>query len=909
MALQLSAERLRALSAAWPLISSDSFRLRILELRRGPHGTLNASTQELAFSLDRKMREQASSLSLEAQGQLRDQVWFTSRLHGSEEFVDQLDMVDYLLRTATDYLADHGSYVGLRDGIEMPQHGLEWRWLISYLPVDLLIAALNASQTSPQQPVTDHVTLVTPPLQKLLAVPEQVTESHLHLGAAHTFTQLWAGLMQRKYLLALKLKGNERSEMPFGSGERFKQRLLQAAVIRMLLADYLLNRLTSRTVANMELFITAQKKLYWEGQSDERGYRRCLRDLVSSFGPGQGEPGLQSDAELSRLYSRGFGRFEHRQERQAASHANRSQKLPPLQALYAGDPIALWLAPSASLAAPETRLAYHALHHMNTQGRADRLFASMFWQYQRVRCALYGFLVQEPGICGFDWFRRFYSRISQFAKALDPSEATLALVTESQDVRLAAFEGRKAPLDRTDKVFRTVRNFIRQSIEFQSEPPAQLPEVGLVFHFVKDSEDAIAKSLGISTTQLSALGYERRHHYWFASRARQARAVHGLLRRHPESLLVLRGLDVANRELTVGTWLTARLLIPLRSASQRCARLVHARHPDWNVTPLRLCYHAGEEYRRLSEGLRRIHELIETNLLQHGDRVGHGLALGISPRRWADGATQITQPCDERLDDLLWELDRYAQSSVPCTAGRLAQVRDEAWQLGRMIYGQQDFDVSIELLREARRLRHRLDEIANQGYALFPGERNGVANRDSSQTSHDRARRLLRLYLYDTGVFERGQKPTVVKTLDSEIEFLNAAQNWLRGELAKLDVTIESNPSSNLLISDYSTLEEHPAFQMQPLQEGHNNQLPLSVSDDNPVTFATCVADEYAHLYFALLRQNVSAHHALAWLRQRREDGWQSRFSLPKSRDQLTRLFHLLAPIEAARMDASSRRR
>jgi hypothetical protein len=49
------------------------------------------------------------------------------------------------------------------------------------------------------------------------------------------------------------------------------------------------------------------------------------------------------------------------------------------------------------------------------------------------------------------------------------------------------------------------------------------------------------------------------------------------------------------------------------------------------------------------------------------------------------------------------------------------------------------------------------------------------------------------------------------------------------------------------------------------------------------VTFASRLADEYAYIYFSLLRQNVPSQEALRWLDQVRENGWRSRFSLPLS--------------------------
>ena len=71
------------------------------------------------------------------------------------------------------------------------------------------------------------------------------------------------------------------------------------------------------------------------------------------------------------------------------------------------------------------------------------------------------------------------------------------------------------------------------------------------------------------------------------------------------------------------------------------------------VSPLRSTIHAGEDFARLIQGLRRMHEPIEYGLLQFGDRIGHGLALGFDPKLWAERLPQTPQTLDERLDDLV----------------------------------------------------------------------------------------------------------------------------------------------------------------------------------------------------------------------------------------------------------------
>jgi hypothetical protein len=60
-----------------------------------------------------------------------------------------------------------------------------------------------------------------------------------------------------------------------------------------------------------------------------------------------------------------------------------------------------------------------------------------------------------------------------------------------------------------------------------------------------------------------------------------------------------------------------------------------------------------------------------------------------------------------------------------------------------------------------------------------------------------------------------------------------------------------------------------------------------SINADDPLTFATCLADEYAYLHATLLRYGIEARKGLAWLDRLRENGYRSRFTLPASADRL----------------------
>jgi hypothetical protein len=69
----------------------------------------------------------------------------------------------------------------------------------------------------------------------------------------------------------------------------------------------------------------------------------------------------------------------------------------------------------------------------------------------------------------------------------------------------------------------------------------------------------------------------------------------------------------------------------------------------------RVTCHAGEDFVHILTGLRHVDEAVEYYALQRGDRIGHGLSVGVDPVKWMQ---RLGRRCvlfqGEWLDDLVW---------------------------------------------------------------------------------------------------------------------------------------------------------------------------------------------------------------------------------------------------------------
>lgn len=849
---------------AFPIASQSAFDNKITRLRRPSAGSLDpGETSKLAADLEPHLRLRTHGTSLEVLRQLRDGSWFRSEER-------EVPITELLARVATAHLDLHGDRVVLGrspfviDDRPMyepppPTHSelvARWRWLTLTLPQDLMTTAL-AARRGHVTPVCGGVLLSTPGLREVLAAP--CAETHLHVGAGVPFDLVWTGLVSDPPL-PVGFESTRGPLTPFGETGAMLRMIVVAALARMMFDEYLESPTTSFFDAAHRTRLGARFASF---PSVGGAYSHLALTSLMLDGLRSGPRVLPPDGYLRVLLAQLAGGRTVRCE-------------DPLNRVARHDPLARTSVDVRQDVLPEARWTHRALRHLLGPGRRDESFALAFWQYQRVRCLVYRYLIEEPGTAGLDWFTRSYGRISPLRRALENGLYASALEVQSADLHLGALEGRTSPQTRWDLVRDQVRDMAQQAAAFAPRTGSTRPQVGLVLHFIKSWHRKDA-SIGADVLHASprSHAFGTRHGPWYHKAWLGASAIATALRHHPDLLLVLRGIDVANVELAQPTWVLIPLFRHVHEAARDAAAAMRRVRPEWSIEPLRTTLHVGEDYRRLVEGIRRMHEPLEFGLLGLGDRVGHGIALAENPQRSA-GHT-ILQPAEERLDDLLWELDRYQRGDLPAEAGRLEMVRTQVSHLARDIY---EWSLSsVDHFIASRRLRHDPEALRLVG---FPFSR--VVGPSEKETD----RHLLWRHLTDEGVFARGQRPVPVVQDAGEVTMLRAAQRWLRAEYAQREITIEANPSSNLLIGDFASLGDHPAFRLSPLGESPavgDSAVLLSVNTDNPVTFATCLADEFAYIHHALLHLGVSSQDALAWIHRAREAGWRSRFTLAASAD------------------------
>ncbi len=558
--------------------------------------------------------------------------------------------------------------------------------------------------------------------------------------------------------------------------------------------------------------------------------------------------------------------------------------------VYERDPLARvvgWHPEAGS--SPETRFMEESLRHLE-RNEWDTDFARLFWQVVRVRCLLYRHLTQRPMTPGLQWFVRFFSRIKPVRGRL-PTAVSLeaAIRSGGGGCGLRSLEVRVGTEDRQSECLQVL-----QKVNHAGRGAARI-ETGAVFHFSRDRgggwRGGVPNAHGLDRSYPGVPADRRlrtcreignpsgfRFARFYLEKRGHAQALVSVLRGFPRALRTLRGIDLCTDEAGVPVWVMAPLVRWVRESGRDGAATLR----DCGVTgipPLRATVHAGEDFVHLLSGLRRLDEAIRHLGLEEGDRIGHGMALGLDPTTWFERVGRVIQTREERLFDLVWEWDVYANRGAEVAdARRLPYLTAAITRLAREMFGETP---APEEVAHFVRLLHCERELRTVGFPDRP-----VRGSPGAVRSHgERPRALLREYLRSTEVWRKGRvlETIALGELPHEHEALHILQGALRREVGRRGLTVEVNPSSNLLIGDLGRIDEHPIWRLRPVQP-IDDIPPLSVciGSDDPLTFATTLPHEYQLLFDTLVLSGRSHEEALDWLEHARAAGMRARFTLPR---------------------------
>lgn len=927
-------EHVEAELAAFPLASEASFHLGTPTLE-----PLVSRKDELWRAAEKHVLNTLPSVPPDETVVIRDKLWFDSS-NPNQTISKAVPLHEYLRRLAKSYLDKHGRPVELIAseastlGRAAPEARLRWSWMCRALPPDLLRIARGVVDAD-----GDPFPL-NPVIQQMLR-DRGFAETHLHLGASPDFSLAWAALMCGLIRDESRYSDFESFGACFEHGRALGSWLLYAAVVRLVLAEWLFDSQSASSSskdllefacgrAGHRLNVVECNRLSTLLSEVRRG--RWVELNRSRLAAGPQEHLAKRFARTRAIYRRLIGPPDLLRNRQTEGRALRALYNPESRHdVYLNDPLARIVGwhPTESVS-PETLFVRAALHYIE-QDNKNSDFASLFWQIIRIRCLVYRHVVQRPLTPGLQWFVRFFARIKPLRKNIPERVLTSTAARlcgkdaglRSLEVRLGTEGGVSECLKKIRQVeeamFPRSKHSRRGSLQSHLDKcdainregdEATRLEVGALFHFSRK------RGGGWEQGKLNAYGLD--HSYpgmlrlptgskplkdagnptgfrfarFYLEQRRHAQALVSVFQKYPRALRTVRGVDLCTDESGVPVWVMAPLVRWVRDAGRQAAIQLR-RRGEFTIPPLRTSLHAGEDFVHLLTGLRRLDDTVNYLRLEEGDRLGHALSLGVDPSVWCNRAGRVVQVREERLFDLIWEWSCYARQGIAVASERLAYVRTEMVRLARSIFGRsyapEDLIDFVDRLHDEQELRAEgfPDKPTLRTHNLQQAEQ---AKKEGKEPEPD-GRRLLRAYLSDEKVWRQGRIPETIdlRNIKHEQAALSQLQDGLRRKVGRLCLTIEVNPSSNLLVSDLGNFVGHPLWRLRPMVlEDDVSPLSVCIGSDDPLTFATTLPHEYQLLFDALILRGHSHEEAMRWIDTARDAGMQARFTIPPNVEQIS---------------------
>ncbi len=528
----------------------------------------------------------------------------------------------------------------------------------------------------------------------------------------------------------------------------------------------------------------------------------------------------------------------------------------------------------------ERAFLYHAfkLFHQNTD---DAVLVAALHAYLLIQNLIWRALSQPRHTAkGFDRFDRYHGlflrkpeKDKRFAAA---RERYLDRLIQAQrnggirwmELRTAPFDGVWRETHRLDRALNRVLNKDISESKTRNELAdspldttgyreyrlnEQLQEVHdesikakLIFHFIKQAD----------RTPTDGFIIPCRHSKLRRLVMKQAREIQHVHRSKRFGSYIV-GLDAANAELNAGPevfapairWLREKT--PCRPADNAYETLLRRFEPN-EPRGYGLTYHVGEDFRHLLSGLRAVDEALRFLNMGAGDRIGHGLALGLDYTTWClRTGGELAMPLGERLDDLVWLREKLGRET-----GRFGhllfilddKIRHRAWDLYGPLQTQLPSHWDWQFLHEAWKYRGH-DPLPSSHLDKVLGTRPPRA----TFPDQDIAWKLWHAYHFHPAVRKRYGELIKVSLADSHLEDWHGAITWVQDqmlhEIVRKRIAIEINPTSNLCIGVLENLTEHPVFRWHPPETSATPIRPyIMVGSDDPGVFATELAFEYATL-------------------------------------------------------------
>ncbi|WBW99000.1 hypothetical protein [Oceanirhabdus sp. W0125-5] len=529
----------------------------------------------------------------------------------------------------------------------------------------------------------------------------------------------------------------------------------------------------------------------------------------------------------------------------------------------------------------------------------DVFFSRIFSKYIIIKNEVFQLKVQGNLIKGLKYFSDYYDRSTN--NVMDRKEHIgLILHNQIKNNHLKKLELRCTVKGNPQNIYslrNNTKDFLRdffevyleilKDMENQSEDMHE-PLIGLVFHFIKSRDPFIYEKcwLNYKNSDENYFLNFKEHQCCYEN---QIEVINELREKIVNLDKYIIGIDSASIENNTDPWVFTSVYKKARMSSERIPINIKNNKV---INNLGFTFHAGEDFRHIITGIRRVDEVIEHFKFHAGDRIGHGIALGIYGEKWVENNRIIIIPRIEHLENMLWIWGIHKDNDY-LTEMDMGYLERKILECAEKIYIRME-GITVYNLWKAYRKKFNGEKIIekfsekveeqklNDIFCPYAHENKTLSNLEYSYRRDMWDEDKLLLSHHCKCYLEKMNEPIEIEVKKEEIPIIKNLQKIVLSKISQEGIVIETNPTSNIAIGQIDSILEHYIFNLN--QRGlkkdikKENGIIVTINSDDPSVFNTNISSELSYIFYSLIEKGYAREDVLFWIDRIRENGIRTSF-------------------------------
>ncbi|MET7021326.1 hypothetical protein [Bacillus mycoides] len=727
-----------------------------------------------------------------------------------------------------------------------------------------------------------HVSLEDIELNQVLQ--KGISETHMHFSAGGNFTLNWQTLMSptRKYISQSAENDFLYTNELIGVDFNLYKYTLAMASLRLLLGNFLKS---SQNSLSHKLGLDKFYNVFFNKIPINENEAASTLSFLNSIATGE---------ELTKDREYYFNLYEGVKDILNIELKTPSNNLKWNTYLAVKDILHSVIGSYGEYTTVENVFIFRCLRYMKLINQNDTLFHKLFWQYIRIKNERFKLEIQKNNIKGLEYFKSYIERATDTVEIDESDVGKWGLILHTivhkssikkLELRITVGKGNTVH-EKINSLVKKLKSFFKayeQVVKDFILEERLAPQIGIVIHFIKEEDT----SLGLNCWHDDK---KKRHFYDLQYRYHmEMEAVNELRESVPGLADYLIGIDAANLETNTEPWVFAPVYKKARNSDSH--KLVYYDDPVKTIRNLGFTYHVGEDFRHMITGLRHIDEVIEHFQYRSGDRIGHGIVLGVSATKWANKHKVVVLPKNEYLDNMLWVWGMNREHNLKM---HLESLELKILKIAEQIYTNLA-GIDVYKLWKNYRSKFNYSNLNNEGSTDCSTIQCPLVNQ-VGMTMWDVT--ALEYAQHCSYYNEKLSKPIQVEINDEEISIITTIQNFVKKKISKEGIVVETNPSSNIAIGELEHIFEHYIHNLNPVNP-ESDSIKVTINTDDPIVFNTNISNEYAYIFYSLIEKGFSREQAILWIDKIRNNGMTSSFIETKNVDNFTLMAQIKSILES----------